>query len=67
MNSKTIDTGESSSWSLGSYTNSVRFVYVVFKNQDISIEKNNSLFTGSKIKSLKLQLNGMYYPISGMK
>ena len=66
----TIPTGNKYSWKITNSNNSVRFVFVAFKNVAApSPQTNNALFTqndgtpGNKITSLRLQLNSMYYPI----
>jgi hypothetical protein len=63
MNTLSISTGERVSWSLGNFTNAVRFVFVCFKTAASAVDKNNALFTAEGIKSLRLQLNGLYYPV----
>jgi hypothetical protein len=63
MNTLSIGTGERVSWALGNFTNAVRFVFVCFKKEASAVDKNNALFTADGIQSLKLQLNGLYYPV----
>jgi len=63
MNTLSISTGERVSWSLGNFTNAVRFVFICFKKEASAVDKNNALFTAEGIKSLRLQLNGLYYPV----
>src|SRR5438093_4436309 len=67
---ETILEGTKHSWKLGNFNNSVRFVFVAFKNTTAPVATaNNALFTqtdgtpGNIITSLRLQLNNMYYPI----
>jgi hypothetical protein len=75
MNDITIPTGNKYSWKIGNYTNSVRFAFIAFKNTTApSPQINNCLFTehsdgdkSIKITSIRVQLNGMYYPIDEMK
>ena len=46
MNQITLNTGTNFSWSLGNYTNSIRFIFVTFKPTTASSTgSNNSLFT----------------------
>ena len=55
MNTASIPTGKQYSWSLGNFTNAVRFVFVCFKKETpAAVDKNNALFTADGIKSLKL-------------
>jgi hypothetical protein len=67
MNTLSIPTGEKISWTLGNYTNAVRFVFVCFKKDPSAVDNNNALFTADGIKSLRLQLNGLYYPVEGIE
>jgi hypothetical protein len=75
MNDITIPTGNKYSWKIGNYTNSVRFAFIAFKRTTASsAQTNNCLFTehadgdeSIKITSIRVQLNGMYYPIDEMK
>jgi hypothetical protein len=67
MASQSIPTGSKYSWSLGNYTNSVRFIMIAFKKEAASFEKNNALFTHGDVSALRLQMNNMYYPIDRMQ
>lgn len=73
MNALTIPTGGNYTWPLGSYDNSVRFIFVAFKTIDASsTSSNNALFTThvgtDKITSLRAQLGtNHFYPIDRMK
>jgi len=65
--SQSIPTGSKYSWSLGNYTNSVRFIIIAFKKEAASFEKNNALFTHGDVNALRIQMNNMYYPIDRMQ
>ena len=72
MNQITLNTGTNFSWSLGNYTNSIRFIFVTFKPTTASSTgSNNALFTThagtDKITSMRVQINQTYYPIDRMQ
>src|SRR5438093_2813506 len=76
MENISIPAGTIYQWKLGNYANSVRFVIVGFKDTTVAIDaqQNNALFTehlagtpATKITSLRLQLNNMFYPIDRMQ
>jgi hypothetical protein len=67
MASQTISTGATHSWSLGNFTNSVRFIMIAFKKEAASFEKNNALMTDGQVSALRIQINNMYYPVDRMQ
>ena len=75
MNYQSIPAGSTYVWSLGNYSNSVRFIIVGFKSITPAVATaNNALFTehadgatATKITSLRVQLNNMYIPNDRME
>src|SRR5438093_3723607 len=76
MENISITAGSNYQWRLGNYANSVRFVIVGFKDTTVAIhaQHNNDVFTehlagtpATKITSLRLQLNNIFYPIDRME
>ena len=49
-------------WTISEVKKQIRYVFVTFKTATEGFKKNNNLFTGSKIRKLKVHVNGEEYP-----